>query len=183
MNGKWICGFCVVASALALPAQIELVAPTNNAVVRQLHTIQRRYSQAPWAECEKYFDGAANAKELRSRGSTPVPIKLQWKGGAKEYLVTVRRLPDGKVALAQVVATNCVEVDSLDIGTEWEWTVAASNDCLVSRFKTEDCIPRLVRMTGTSNCRDIGGRRGLGGRRIRQEIGRASCRERVCQYV
>ena len=146
----------VAMSALALPAQIELVAPASNAVVRQLHTIQRRYSKAPWAECEKYFDGAANAKELRSRGSTPVPIKLQWKGDAKEYQVTVRRLPDGKVALAQVVATNCVEVDSLDIGTEWEWTVAASNDCLVSRFKTEDCIPRLVRMTGTSNCRDIG---------------------------
>ena len=149
MNVKQICGLCVAASALALPAQIELVAPTNNAVVRQLHTIQRRYAKAPWAECEKYFDGAANAKE---------------------YLVTVRRLPDGKVALAQVVATNCVEVDSLDIGTEWEWTVAASNDCLVSRFKTEDCIPRLVRMTGTSNCRDIGGRRGLGGRRIRQGL-------------
>ena len=145
MNGKWICGFCVAASALALPAQIELVAPASNAVVRQLHTIQRRYAKAPWAECEKYFDGAANAK-------------------------TVRRLPDGKVALAQVVATNCVEVDSLDIGTEWEWTVAASNDCLVSRFKTEDCIPRLVRMTGTSNCRDIGGRRGLGGHRIRQGL-------------
>ena len=170
MNGKRICGFCVAASALALPAQIELVAPASNAVVRQLHTIQRRYAKAPWAECEKYFDGAANAKELRSRGSTPVPIKLQWKGDAKEYQVTVRRLPDGKVALAQVVATNCVEVDSLDIGTEWEWTVAASNDCLVSRFKTEDCIPRLVRMTGTSNCRDIGGRRGLGGRRIRQGL-------------
>ena len=170
MNVKRICGFCVAASALALPAQIELVAPASNAVVRQLHTIQRRYSQAPWAECEKYFDGAANAKELRSRGSTPIPIKLQWKGDAKEYQVTVRRLPDGKVALAQVVATNCVEVDSLDIGTEWEWTVAASNDCLVSRFKTEDCIPRLVRMTGTSNCRDIGGRRGLGGRRIRQGL-------------
>ena len=159
MNVKQICGLCVAAAALALPAQIELVAPASNAVVRQLHTIQRRYAKAPWAECEKYFDGAANAKELRSRGSPPVPIKLQWKGDAKEYLVTVRRLPDGKVALAQVVATNCVEVDSLDIGTEWEWTVAASNDCLVSRFKTEDCIPRLVRMTGTHNCRDIGGPR------------------------
>ena len=71
MNVKQICGLCVAASALALPAQIELVAPTNNAVVRQLHTIQRRYAKAPWAECEKYFDGAANAKELRSRGSTP----------------------------------------------------------------------------------------------------------------
>jgi protein-tyrosine phosphatase len=160
----------VAASALALPAQIELVAPASNAVVRQLHTIQRAYAKAPWAECEKYFDGAENAQKLKSRGSLPVPVKLQWKGAATNYLVTVRRLPDGKVAFAQVVATNCVEVDSLDIATEWEWTVSAGTDSLVSRFKTEDRIPRLVRMTGTSNCRDVGGRRGLDGRRIRQGL-------------
>ena len=171
MTGKHIGGFCAATlCALTLSAKIELVAPTNNAVVRQLHTIQRHYSKAPWAECEKYFDGAENAAKLKSRGTAPVPVKLQWKGCATNYLVTVRRASDGKVALAQVVATNCVEVDSLDIGTEWEWTVAASNDCLVSRFKTEDCTPRLVRMTGTSNCRDVGGRRGLGGRRIRQGL-------------
>ena len=171
MNVKHIGGLCAAAlCAMALQARIELVAPASNAVVRQLHTIQREYSKAPWAECEKYFDGAANAAKLKSRGSSPVPIKLQWKGDAKNYLVTVRRLPDGKVVFADAVATNCVEVDSLDIATEWEWTVAASNDCLVSRFKTEDCIPRLIRMTGTSNCRDIGGRVGLGGRRIRQGL-------------
>ena len=171
MNGKRIGGFCVAAlSVLSLPAQIELVAPASNAVVRQLHSVQRQFAKAPWADCEKCFDGAKNAKWLRSRSSTPVPIKLQWKGGAKEYLVTVRRLPDGKVAFAQVVATNCVAVDSLDIGTEWEWTVAASNECLVSRFRTEPYLPRLVRMTGTENCRDIGGRRGLNGRRIRQGL-------------
>ena len=145
-------------------------APTNNAVVRQLHTIQRHYSKAPWADCEKYFDGAENAKTLKSRGSTPVPIRLQWKGDAKEYQVTVRRLPDGKVVFDQTVATNCVEVDSLEIATEWEWSVSAGSDKLVSRFKTEDRLPRLVRMTGSNNCRDIGGRRGLGGRRIRQGL-------------
>ena len=168
---KIVCLCAMVAlCAPALPAKIELVAPASNAVVRQLHTIQRHYSKAPWADCEKYFDGAENAKALRSRGSSPVPVNLQWKGDAKEYLVTLRRLPDGKVVHAQVVATNCVAVDSLEIGTEWEWTVATSNDCLVSRFKTEDCIPRLVRMTGTHNCRDIGGRRGLNGRRIRQGL-------------
>ena len=170
MNGKQVCGFCVALSALALSAQIELVTPASNAVVRQLHSVQRQFAKAPWADCEKCFDGAKNAKWLRSRSPTPVPIKLQWKGGAKEYLVTVRRLPDGKVAFAQVVATNCVAVDSLDIDTEWEWTVAASNDCLVSRFRTEAYLPRLVRMTGSNNCRDIGGRRGLGGRRIRQGL-------------
>ena len=171
MNGRLIVGFSMAAlCVMPLAARIELVAPASNAVVRQLHTIQREYAKAPWAECEKYFDGAENAKKLRSRGSDPVPVRLQWTGDAKEYLVTVRRLPDGKVAFAQVVATNCVAVDSLDIATEWEWTVCASNECLVSRFKTEDRLPRLIRMKGTSNCRDIGGRIGLDGRRIRQGL-------------
>ena len=171
MNLKWFGGVCLAAlAALTVSAQIELVAPANGASVRQMHTIQREYAKAPWAQCEKYFDGAENSKKLRSRGSTPVPIKLQWKGDAKEYQVTVCRLPDGKVVFEQTVATNCVAVDSLEIATEWEWTVSAGSDKLVSRFKTEDRLPRLVRMTGSNNCRDIGGRRGLGGRRIRQGL-------------
>ena len=171
MNGKNLCVFCAAAlSAMTLLAQIELVSPAKDAVVRQMHTIQRAYAKAPWSACEKFFDGAENATKLRSRGSTPVPIKLKWKGDAKEYQVSVRRLPDGKVVFDQTVATNCVEVDSLDIATEWEWTVSAGKDRLVSRFRTEDLLPRLVRMTGSNNCRDIGGRRGLGGRRIRQGL-------------
>ncbi len=171
MNGKRFGGFCVAAmAALAVSAQIELVAPANGASVRQMHTVQREFAKAPWAKCEKCFDGAENSKKLRSRGSTPVPVKLQWKGDAKEYQVTLRRLPDGKVVFEQTVATNCVAVDSLEIATEWEWTVSAGSDKLVSTFKTEDCLPRLVRMTGTANCRDIGGRRGLDGRRIRQGL-------------
>ena len=65
---KIVCLCAMVAlCAPALPAKIELVAPASNAVVRQLHTIQRHYSKAPWADCEKYFDGAENAKALRSR--------------------------------------------------------------------------------------------------------------------
>lgn len=171
MNGKRFFGFCAAAlAAWSVSAQIELVAPADGATVRQMHTVQREFAKAPWTKCEKCFDGAENAQKLRSRGSTPVPIKLQWKGDAKEYQVTVRRLPDGKVVLDQAVATNCVEVDSLDIATKWEWTVSAGNDKLVSHFDTEDRLPRLVRMTGSNNCRDIGGRRGLGGRRIRQGL-------------
>ena len=171
MDIKHLGVFCAAAfAAMSAAAQLELVAPASNAVVRQMHKIQREYSTAPWAECEKYFDGAENAAKLKKRGSNPVPVKLQWNGEAEEYLVTVRRLPDGKIAFAQVVATNCVEVDSLDIGTEWEWTVSAGDDKLIGCFKTEDHLPRLVRMTGTDNCRDIGGRCGLDGRRIRQGL-------------
>ena len=171
MELKRFGGFCVVALAtLAVSAQIELVAPADGASVRQMHTVQREFAKAPWAQCEKCFDGAANATKLKSRGSTPVPIKLQWKGDAKEYRVTLRRLPDGKVVFDQTVTTHCVAVDSLEIATEWEWTVSAGSDKLVSRFKTEDRLPRLVRMTGSNNCRDIGGRRGLDGRRIRQGL-------------
>jgi len=170
MDIRLIGVFGAATCALSLSARIELVAPASNAVVRQLHTIQRQYSKAPWAKCEKCFDGSENAAKLKSRGSLPVPVRLEWKGSATNYLVTVRRLPDGKVAFAQVVATNCVAVDSLEIATEWEWTVSDGTDGFVSRFQTEDCLPRLIRMTGTQNCRDVGGRRGLGGRRIRQGL-------------
>ena len=171
MDLKRFGGFCVAAfAALAVSAQIELVAPANGASVRQMHTVQREFAKAPWAKCEKCFDGAENSKKLRSRDATPVPVKLQWKGDAKDYQVTVRRLPDGKVVFEQTVSTNYVAVDSLEIATEWEWTVSAGSDKLVSRFKTEDRLPRLVRMTGSSNCRDIGGRRGLNGCRIRQGL-------------
>ena len=48
MNGKNLCGFCAAAlSAMTLLAQIELVSPANDAVVRQMHTIQRAYAKAP----------------------------------------------------------------------------------------------------------------------------------------
>ena len=164
------CFFAATFVALPVTAQIEPVAPASNAVVRQLHSIHHKYATAPWEACVKCFDGGENAKRLKSRGSDPVPIRLEWKGDAKEYLATVRRLPDGKVVFAQVVATNCVEIDSLDIGTEWEWTVSAGDDRFVGRFRTENAIPRLVHMKGTGNCRDIGGQIGLDGRRIRQGL-------------
>lgn len=171
MNGRQLSVFCAAAlSMTAFSSQIALVAPASNSVVRQLHSIHREFSKAPWADCVKYFDGAENARKLRSRGTTPVPVKLQWTGDAEEYLVTVRRVPDGKVVFAQVVATNCVELDSLEIATKWEWTVSAGTNSLVSHFATEDRPPRLIRLKGTGNCRDIGGRRGLGGRRIRQGL-------------
>ena len=118
MNGKHIGGFCVaLLAAMAVSAQIELVAPANNATVRQMHTLQREFAKAPRAKFEKCFDGAENAAKLKSKGSLPVPIKLEWKGDAPEYQVTVRRLPDGKVVFDQTVATNCVAVDSLEIAT------------------------------------------------------------------
>ena len=45
---------------------------------------------------------------------------------------------------------------ALALPAQIELVSPASNDCLVGRFKTEDRIPRLVRMTGARNCRDIG---------------------------
>ena len=71
MDLKRFGGFCVAAlAALAVSAQIELVAPANGASVRQMHTIQREYAKAPWAQCEKYFDGAANARADGCPGSS-----------------------------------------------------------------------------------------------------------------
>ena len=117
MNGKHIGGFCVaVLAAMAVSAQIELIAPANNAVVRQMHTLQREFAKAPRAKFEKCFDGAENATKLKSKGSLPVPIKLEWKGDAPEYQVTVRRLPDGKVFFRGGTDHHRLDVGGLEIG-------------------------------------------------------------------
>ena len=67
MDFKRLGGFCAAAlAALAVSAQIELVAPADGATVRQMHTVQREFAKAPWAKCEKCFDGAENPRPSRS---------------------------------------------------------------------------------------------------------------------
>jgi hypothetical protein len=82
----------------------------------------------------------------------------------------VRRLPDGKVFHSSEQRRRHAEVDSLEIAREWEWTVSDGTETATGRFRTEDQGPRLIRINGVANARDIGGWIGLGGRRIKQGL-------------
>ena len=161
-----LCGFC----AFYAHADIKIIAPENGACVSQLYPVQARLVGETMAEREKYFDGGENAKLLKNAGSKPKPVKLRWQGGVAPFRLTVKRLPDGKVFLETKVDGNEAQIDSLETGREWEWSVCGGGSSVKSVFRTEEKSPRLINIDGAVNVRDIGGWKGLGGRRIRQGL-------------
>lgn len=154
---------------MAMP--IGIVEPSEGAVISQHNEIQARFVRESMSEREKYFDGGENAAVLKTAKANPRPIILQWRGGKPPYQVTVRRVPDGKVFLSKEFSGHHARVDSLEIARTWSLEVRDSlGATCTSTFKTEDQAPRFVKIHGVANSRDIGGRRGMDGRRIRQGL-------------
>jgi len=171
MNANRLFFALTVVGAWGVAEAIEIVAPTEGETARQHFPAQVEYLTKPLAERERYFDGAENARAMVRDGSRPKPIQIRWKDAAGAVRVTVRRLPDGKVFFSETVsATNGVSVNSLEIARSWELTAADGQSSASVRFRTEDLAPRLVRIAGVPNARDLGGWKGLGGSRIRQGV-------------
>ena len=164
-----LAAFLFVCAAFAAFG-IECTSPVGGAVVSQLRPAQARFVRESMAEREKYFDDGPNAKALKADGSTPMPVEFAWSGGTPPYRLTVRRLPDGKVFHSSEQKGSRAQVDSLEIAREWEWTVTDGKETARGTFRTEDQGPRLVRVNGVGNARDVGGWIGMDGRRIRQGL-------------
>jgi len=155
---------------VAHPDALALVAPSEGECVPLLTSKQRRFVDMDFAARAKYFVDA-NKKlrsDMRTWGTTPQPVCLEWKGAAGPYEVTVRRRGATSAAFRTTVATNRVQVWNLEIGTDYEWTVGAGGASAKGWFVTDATAPRFVKIDGVVNCRDLGGRVGLGGRRVRQ---------------
>ena len=183
---------CVSALAPSDSA-LALISPENGATVPTLSEGQKAYLVKPRAERVKLFASEDYRKEMKSLGYYPLPTRLVWTydGGAEarlvkgdtpigsvdhiaKYNVEVARLPDMKVVFTtnfvSFVVTNSVEIDNLEIARDYKWTVRAGDSTAFGTFKTEDIAPRLIRLPGVPNVRDLGGRIGLDGRRVKQNM-------------
>ena len=170
-NATWTLAFTLFLAALAcIGGGIRLEAPAEGTTVTQLWPEQAQLVRETRIEREKYFDGAANAKSIKGRKGAPKPVEFLWSGGKPPYRFTIRRLPDGKVFHDATVEVASNVVDSLEIAREWEWTVSDGKGTASGRFRTEDRVPRLIRIDGVPNARDVGGWIGMDGRRIRQGL-------------
>jgi hypothetical protein len=166
----------VVASLLVVPfagvaAPLSVVSPREGAVVPTLSDGQKAYLQMPRKERVKYFADSGRRREMVKLGYYPKPVRLEWKGGAPgaEYTVKVVRRPDGKQFFSYTGTNTYVDVDNLEIARTYGWTVSGGGE-LSATFSTEATAPRLMRVPGVPNVRDLGGRIGLGGRRVRQGL-------------
>ncbi len=167
--------------AAAPAAAARLVAPAEGAAVPLLSAAQKAFLDLPrGARVAAMRDEAARAA-LAAGGDRPLPVRLEWApapgwaGSRPRYAVSVRRLPDGAPAFRAETAQTSAEVDNLEIARTYEWTVRATvrgepAAPATGTFRTEDRAPRLLRAPGVPNVRDLGGRVGLGGRRVRQGL-------------
>ena len=160
------------AALAALPlaaAPLKLLSPQDGATVPTLSDGQKAYLSMPRAERIAFFADEKKRLEMQKLGYYPQPVKLAWDGGAAgaTNTVTVRRLPDGKVFFTHTGPETSVDVDNLEIARTYEWTVTGGGE-LKATFTTEDRAPRLIRIPGIPNVRDLGGRIGRDGRRVRQ---------------
>ena len=173
-------GSALLSTAAQPPAPPRLVAPAEGTVVPLLNERQRTFLSMPHEERISAYSNEAFRAELRkTAGDRPKPVRLEWDGGDATggartvYTVEVRRRPDGTpVFRADTVGTS-VEVDNLEIAREYEWTVHANafgHAAATGTFRTEDRAPRLIDGGAVPNVRDLGGRVGLGGRRVRQGL-------------
>lgn len=183
MKKRWRCGglirFTLCAAALAFVppgfAGVTMLSPADGAIVSQLWPEQKEFFATPLAQrisvARTDAESAGRKSRRMKRKRSAMPVRLEWRGEAAQYRVTVAREPDGKVFFSANVTSSFVEVSGLlEIAREWRWTVSDGESEAVGRFSTEDLAPRILTWPGVSNVRDIGGRKGLDGRRIKQGL-------------
>jgi protein tyrosine/serine phosphatase len=116
---------------------------------------------------------------LSQEWGRPQPIRISWelRGGGqplRKYVVRLIRASDG-VCVQEIKGPKpYVSVHSLEIATRFlvkVYEINAGRETLFaeSEFETEDYAPRLLDVSPV-NARDLGGRIGLGGRRVRQGV-------------
>ena len=119
------------------------------------------------------FDDAGYRTVVAAAGWHPLPVRLSYGGRrCSGDRVTVRETATGAVAWEDEGSGWFADAWNLKVGTSYDWTVTDASGCVQVRgsFATEDRAPRLLKVDGVPNVRDLGGWRGLGGRRIRQGL-------------
>ncbi len=164
---------------VAPSASLKLLTPAENAVVPTLSDGQKAYLTLPRAERIKKFADAKYRPKMRALGYYPKPLELSWTNAAPETAATAQKVELFRATDGQCVfTTNFVSdapygsilVDNLEIARPYEWKVTIGKATATGHFTTEDMAPRLIRLPGVPNVRDLGGRVGLDGRRVKQGI-------------
>jgi protein-tyrosine phosphatase len=167
---KSLCGsYMLLLSLLSLssaenPVTLNLLAPAKGSV-----TPDTRPSNNPFMP-----------HTLDS--SIPAPTNFAWsiQGNAHSPSYTLSVSEDSIFDIADIIANNLTDtmfpVWNLKINTPYYWRISARDsqsnawNSPVFSFTTPDAWPRMIYVDGTTNVRDIGGRRNMGGLMIRQGL-------------
>ena len=177
-------GICILAmlQACAFDAagepsgKIRLDWPRDGAAVSLLTEAQKAYFATPTERRVAGFDDPEARAKLATIGWRPAPVTLVWSGTDWDRgpaVVEIRRESNGQIVrridMSQRTRNVCL-VSNLETGTVYAWRVTVAGEVSKwGRFVTEPGS-RLLDVDGVPNFRDLGGRVGLDGRRVRQGL-------------
>lgn len=159
------------ATSPTAPA-IVLTAPAAATAVELLKPEQLAFLRMPRAERIDFFADPAKRQVLALSAGHPLAVEFAWKAvsPSMEYTLWYARNPDFRDAMKITTQETRASIDNLRIATTYHWKVMTKNaTSAVQNFTTATTAPRLLRIPGVDNARDLGGRIGLNGRRVRQD--------------
>ena len=158
--------------AVGCASAVTLVSPQEGEELCLLNDGNKAFLSRNAAARREVFKDKAWRHEAHAKwGSTPKPVTLRWtdaKGG--KVHVTVTKKGADRPWFDEEVSGDSVEVWNLEIAREYEWTVCDGGECVRRTFRTQDFVPRVMKVKGVPNFRDLGGWRTVDGRRVRQGL-------------
>ena len=157
--------------------EIRLTAPREGETVPLLNPAQKAYVSMPRKERIAFFADAGKRKKMRDAGYFPLPVKFAWQSDASKeavFKLFLSERPDMSSPLPFPAAAAGGSADNLKIGCTYYWQLEVTEPgrkpvrSKVASFVTEDRAPRLMRFPNVPNVRDLGGRKGLNGMRVKQ---------------
>ncbi len=172
-----------LVAGVACAGNLAILQPTGTEPVWLLSKMKMDYLKLPLAERVAKFADAGERGILASQPNEPTPLLVSWKWSPDAgemppvFTVTlVKRTAGGELPVAFKTAREpYVFFTNLEIGTDCRVDVRATIGgeavATASRdFSTDKTAPRLLAVPGVPNVRDVGGRVGFGGRRMKQGL-------------
>ncbi len=150
---------------------VKIVSPESGVPVPTLSEGQKAYLTMPRKERVAYFGNQKSRDKMKALGYYPLPTRIAWTYSGDTNAATafdVRVTQGGRTILSTNLTETSLFIDNLEIARAYDVVVSCAAGEAKSRFTTEDFAPRLIRVPGVPNVRDLGGRIGRDGRRIRQ---------------
>lgn len=157
---------------------IKLISPVEVSTVSQHNDLHKAFLFMPHEERIAYFADADKRVEMKSAGWFPVPVRFSWSDSSKNagrYRILLSLYDNFHESIQLETDRQEAEFDNLHIGARYYWKVIRVQgdqelESETGSFQTEDLTPRMLRVEGVPNVRDMGGYRTSSGKRVRQGL-------------
>lgn len=156
---------------------LKTVRPAADIPVSLVPDHLRNLLDKPRQVRERLFEDETARLSLVAAGAGPKPVTLvwQWRGRANPtFTVDVFRLPEDRCVLSAKTSEQRLEVNNLKLDSTYRWTVRCETFGgeveAEGRFSVSADGPRILSLPQVYNLRDLGGWKGLSGRRVKQGL-------------